>query len=41
MLRRLEENVRARVFYEALGLSANGKIETAMEAKELCYEKTL
>ena len=41
MLWVFEDNTRARKFYESLGFTANGKVKTAMEATEVCYEKEL
>lgn len=41
MLWVFEDNTRAIQFYEALGFTANGKVKTAMEATEVCYEKAL
>lgn len=35
------DNTRAIQFYESLGFTANGKVKTAMEATEVCYEKEL
>ena len=41
MLWVFEDNTRAIQFYEALGFTANGKVKTAIEATEVCYEKEL
>lgn len=41
MLWVFEENIRARRFYETLGFAQAGKTKIDLEAKEVCYVKTL
>ena len=41
MLWVFEDNIRARHFYEALGFTATDKTKTDLEAREVCYTKTL